>query len=92
MTALLLLLATASASEVTVWHSYSGAEQAALEQVADDWESTHPDDRVSLVALPFGGFDTKVDTAIPRGNGPDLFIAAQSRPQAPTWQRFHERR
>ncbi|MFT6234336.1 MAG: arabinogalactan oligomer/maltooligosaccharide transport system permease protein [Myxococcota bacterium] len=76
MTTLLLLAALASGAEVTVWHSYSGAEQAALEQVADDWQASHPDDRVSLVALPFGGFDTKVDTAIPRGNGPDLFIAA----------------
>lgn len=74
---MIALLATglALASEVTVWHAYSGAEEAALEQVAEAWEAEHPGDSVSLVALPFGGFDSKVDTAIPRGNGPDLFIA-----------------
>ena len=32
-----------------------------------------------LVALPFGAFDSKLETAIPRGNGPDLFIAAHDR-------------
>ena len=33
---------------------------------------------VETVALPFGAFDSKLETAIPRGNGPDLFVAAHS--------------
>jgi arabinogalactan oligomer/maltooligosaccharide transport system permease protein len=60
--------------EVVVWHSWRGAESAALEEAATAWEARSGDD-VRLVEVPFGAFGSKVETAIPRGNGPDLFIA-----------------
>ena len=64
----------ASAEEVRLWHSYRGNEEAALEQVTRAWtEETGIE--VVPVAIPFGAFDSKLETAIPRGNGPDLFIA-----------------
>ncbi len=73
--ALALFVATAAyAGDVVVWHAYRGAEEAALQEVVDAFEADS-DVQVSLVALPFGGFGSKVETAIPRGNGPDLFIA-----------------
>jgi arabinogalactan oligomer/maltooligosaccharide transport system permease protein len=60
--------------ELLVWHSYRGEEKTALEQVAAAW-SARSGVGVELVDLPFGAFDGKVETAIPRGNGPDLFVA-----------------
>lgn len=68
---MILLLGVASAAEITVWHAYRGEEQAALEELA---KSFGPD-QVRLVGVPFGAYDSKLETAIPRGNGPDLFIA-----------------
>ncbi|MCB9695314.1 MAG: extracellular solute-binding protein [Alphaproteobacteria bacterium] len=69
-----LLAANASADEVVIWHSWRGDEKASLEQAAQTWaDRTH--NTVSLLDIPFGAFDSKVETAIPRGNGPDLFVA-----------------
>jgi len=65
----------ASATEIVVWHSYRGAEEKAIEEVAEAFRA-QTGHTVSTVAIPFGAFDSKVETAIPRGNGPDLFIAA----------------
>lgn len=67
---------SALAADLVIWHAYRGAEEAALREAADRFEqqSGH---RVRLVGVSFGVYDSKLETAIPRGNGPDLFIAAQ---------------
>ena len=65
----------AYAEDVVVWHAWRESEEAALQQAADAW-TAKTGDTVSLVAIPFGAFSSKLETAIPRGNGPDLFIAA----------------
>ncbi len=70
-------LAVAGAAEINVWHSYRGDERAAIEQAAKTWGDANGV-TVKAVALPFGAFDSKVETAVPRGNGPDLFIAAHA--------------
>ncbi|MBT3219985.1 MAG: extracellular solute-binding protein [Proteobacteria bacterium] len=62
-------------TEIVLWHSYRGDEQAGLEQAARQWGEAQGV-RVRTLALPFGAFDSKVETAIPRGNGPDVFVAA----------------
>lgn len=64
------------AAELVIWHAYQGAEQAALAQATRDY-AERTGDTVRLVEVSFGVFDSKLETAIPRGNGPDLFIAAQ---------------
>jgi arabinogalactan oligomer/maltooligosaccharide transport system permease protein len=66
----------ARAAEVVVWHAYRGAEEAALAEAAAAF-TARTGDPVRLVPVGFGVFDTKLETAIPRGNGPDLFLAAQ---------------
>ncbi|HHO49996.1 MAG TPA: extracellular solute-binding protein, partial [Deltaproteobacteria bacterium] len=33
---------------------------------------------VRVLSVPFGAFDAKIETAIPRGNGPDLFLAGHA--------------
>jgi arabinogalactan oligomer/maltooligosaccharide transport system permease protein len=65
------------ATELVVWHSYRGEERAALERAAQVW-GEQAQITVEAVALPFGAFDAKVETAIPRGNGPDLFVAGHA--------------
>ena len=69
------LLGVASAADLEVWHAYRGAEREAVERAAEAWGEANGK-TVNAVALPFGAFDSKLETAVPRGNGPDLFIAA----------------
>ena len=64
---------------VVLWHAYSGAERDALETVADGWNRAHPDEPLTLVAVPYDSFADKLTSAIPNGNGPDLFIYAHDR-------------
>jgi len=64
---------------VVVWHSYGGLEKQALEQLAATWTAQHPDTPVHLVAVPYSAFADKLSSAIPNGNGPDLFIYSHDR-------------
>jgi len=71
------LVAPASADdELVLWHNYSGAEQVGLQEVVRQYNERHPDLPIDVQFIPFGGFSSKVRSAIPRGNGPDLFIYA----------------
>ncbi len=62
-----------------LWHAYNGAERTALEHTAAQWNADHPDQPLELVAVPYGAFADKLTSAIPGGNGPDLFIYPQDR-------------
>ncbi len=64
---------------VVLWHAYTGLERAALEETAATYNAEHPERPVSLVAVPHDAFADKLTSAIPRGNGPDLFIFADDR-------------
>lgn len=64
---------------VTLWHAYTGDERAALEQVAARWNEQHPDRTLRLVAVPYDAFADKITSAIPNGNGPDLFVYSHDR-------------
>lgn len=63
---------------VVVWHPYRGGEEAALKKVA----AKLGDDRhikVTLLAVPYEAYLSKLEAAIPRGNGPDVFIGPHNR-------------
>ncbi len=62
-----------------LWHSYRGAERDALEKVAAEFSLQHPEWPVEVLAVPYEAFANKLTSAIPRGNGPDVFIAAHER-------------
>jgi arabinogalactan oligomer/maltooligosaccharide transport system permease protein len=70
-----LLSPTAWGSEIVVWHTWRGVEAEALESASERW-TRDSGVVVRLVGLPFGAFDSKLETAVPRGNGPDVFLAA----------------
>ncbi|MCU1283045.1 MAG: sugar transporter substrate-binding protein, partial [bacterium] len=65
-----LLLAT----QLVVWHSYRADEEKALAQCVAVWNRAHAGVQVEALALPYDGFASKLEAAIPRGNGPDLVV------------------
>ncbi|NOY27431.1 MAG: extracellular solute-binding protein [Oligoflexia bacterium] len=65
--------------EVTVWHAYRGEERAAVEAQLHAYSASHPGVQVTPLAIPYDSFFSKLEAAAPRGNGPDLFIAAHER-------------
>lgn len=71
----MLGLKAALALHVVLWHVYRADEQQAIEQAARVYAAQHPGVVVEPVALPFDGYASKLEAAVPRGNGPDLFIA-----------------
>src|SRR5688572_4177295 len=62
-----------------LWHAYNGAERDALTATVARWNTEHRDQPIELVAVPYGAFADKLTSAIPGGNGPDLFIYPQDR-------------
>lgn len=73
------LRAEAERTTVTLWHSYRDAEQQALEKVVEAFNAKHEDIRIRALALSYESYASKLTTAIPRDNGPDLFIYAHER-------------
>ena len=76
---MIALLTTAWAGELTLWHAYRAEEKQAIEQACAVWQAAHPGTTVLPVAVPYEGLASKLEAAIPRGNGPDLFIFAHER-------------
>ena len=80
---ILLLLALmpspGHAQELTLWHAYRGAERSTLEALLETYSDEDNGVTVRARAIPYDGFNTKLEAAGPRGHGPDLFIAAHER-------------
>lgn len=65
------------ATKLVVWHAYSGGEEKALAHVIERYHAQKPDGAVwEAVNVPYGSFTDKLQAAIPRGHGPDVFILA----------------
>ena len=76
---LILFGGTSHAQELTLWHAYRGAERTTLEALLEAYSSEENGVTVRARAIPYDGFNTKLEAAGPRGHGPDLFIAAHER-------------
>ncbi len=63
---------------VVVWHAYRGGEQKALEQLAARFEAERHVP-VTVLAIPYEAYLSKLEAAIPRGNGPDVFLGPHNR-------------
>ena len=68
-----------SRPELTLWHAYRGAERTTLEALLETYSAETDGVTVRARAIPYDGFNTKLEAAGPRGHGPDLFIAAHER-------------
>ena len=71
--------AWAAPVELSLWHAYRGDERAALESLVEGYNAAHPEVKVVPLAVPYDSYFSKLEAAAPRGNGPDLFIAAHER-------------
>ncbi len=69
----------AQRGHVMVWHAYRGEEQAALMLVIDAARRAEPDLVIETLAVPFDAYASKLESAIPHGHGPDVFIDAHER-------------
>jgi arabinogalactan oligomer/maltooligosaccharide transport system permease protein len=76
--ALACLAGAVQAAPLSLWHSYRGEEQAALEGLVRQWNASHPGAPVEPLAIPNDAFPNKLRAAIPQGNGPDLFVFAHN--------------
>ena len=80
--AAIALLASCTAhhdEKLTIWHAYSGAEREVLERSAARWTAAHPELPLHPVYVPYDAFADKLSSAVPNGNGPDLFVYANDR-------------
>jgi ABC-type sugar transport system permease subunit/maltose-binding protein MalE len=80
----LLLTGTARAESIRLWHAYRGAEERALTEAVAAFEAAQPEAggeplSVEVLAVPYDAFSSKIEAAIPLGEGPDLFIDAHER-------------
>jgi arabinogalactan oligomer/maltooligosaccharide transport system permease protein len=70
-----LLAPTARAEQpVRLWHAYRGDEQQALEAILARFAG-----EVELLAVPYDAFASKLESSIPLGEGPDIYIDAHER-------------
>ena len=76
---LLLLALPAQAEKLTLWHSYRGKEKSTLEGLIKGWNAAQPDKAITPLAIPNDAFFKKLESAIPQGHGPDLFIGAHDK-------------
>ncbi len=80
--ALLAVLAPrpASAGErVRLWHSWRGQEEAVAQALVLEFRAEHPEIEVELLSVPYDAFSAKLASAIPFGEGPDLFVDSHER-------------
>jgi arabinogalactan oligomer/maltooligosaccharide transport system permease protein len=72
----LWLLAPVARAEqpIRLWHAYRGDEEQALEIILDSFAG-----EVELLAVPYDAFASKLESSIPLGEGPDLYIDAHER-------------
>lgn len=78
---LLLLLPSCGGHEadvpkVLLWHSYRGDERAGIDRVVSEFNAANRDLQIEALAVPSKAYKSRLMSAIPRGNGPDLFIEA----------------
>jgi len=71
--------ARAQERSVTLWHAYGEEEAAGLRRALDTFRREHADTRVDVVHNAFGAYASKLESAIPTGHGPDVFIDAHER-------------
>lgn len=64
---------------IVLWHTYTGAEKAALEAAIAATNRDQQAFSIEPVFVPYEAFADKITNAIPNGNGPDLFIFAHDR-------------
>ena len=63
---------------ITLWHPYRGGEDEALKATVAAFEKEHHV-KVTSLFVPYEAYVSKLEAAIPRGNGPDVFVGPHNR-------------
>lgn len=63
------------AQPIRIWHAYRGEEEKALNEILAAWKG----ERIELLSVPFDAYPTKLRSAIPIGEGPDIYIDVHER-------------
>jgi len=73
--------ALAGATDLVVWSGYRAAERKAMEKVIEAYNASHAASgvKVTMLSIPADAFLDKITAAIPRGQGPDVFVFPQDR-------------
>lgn len=60
---------------IRLWHAWRGEEEAVLAEVLATWDGPP----VEVLAVPYDALSSKLGSAIPFGEGPDVFIDSHER-------------
>ena len=71
--------AASAAQDMVLWHSYRGAELKALDSVVKSFNNEQSTIKLETISIPYEAMASKLEVAIPRGHGPDLFIYAHEK-------------
>ena len=63
-----------AATQVTIWHTFTDAQQAALEKFAADFNASQSDYEVVVESQAYSGFLDSVYNAVANGVGPNMII------------------
>lgn len=65
-------------TELVFWHPLQGPAAAALEEAVMDFDKSRDDLTVKIEQIPRSENDDRIERDIPGGNGPDVFVAADT--------------
>lgn len=63
-----------AATQVTIWHTFTDAQQTALEKFAADFNASQSDYEVVVESQAYSGFLDNVYNAVANGVGPNMII------------------
>ncbi len=62
-----------------VWHAYRDAEAEVFESILQDYDRSNPAIELDILQIAYDAYSSKLESAIPRQNGPDVFIYAHEK-------------
>ena len=68
-----------SPKTLKVWHAYRDAEAHVLEDILKQYDKQHPEISLEVLPVAYDAYASKLVSAIPRNNGPDVFIYAHEK-------------
>lgn len=60
--------------DIVIWHTFTDAQNAALQQIAADFSASHQNINVIVEQQPYADFDAKVANAVRSKVGPSLIV------------------
>ena len=67
----------ATPTTLTIWHGYhaGGSEEATINKLVADYQTAHPEVKITVLEVPFDQLFNKYETDTASGGGPDMYTA-----------------